>query len=178
MPELELLQVRSEFDPVVDIYRDMSPERVLEIGCWDGLSLRTWLTEANPKVVVAVDLEHRNRGDYAKWIQSGTSLHPYTGSSLEQEQIDAMRSHAPYDWAFVDGDHSPEGVRSDVDVCLPLIRSGGLLLLHDITPPAGYDYYPPGVLLDELERQQGYRVERFEDPKPEPWSHGIGVVYL
>lgn len=174
---LELLQVESEFEPVLEIYRDLKPKRVLEIGCWDGLSLKAWLTEADPELVVAVDLEHRNRGDYDAWVKPGTELVLYTGMSQAQEQAEAMQKHAPYDWVFVDGDHGDWGVRTDVETCEPLVKPGGYLILHDITPPAGTESYPPGVVLAEFEAR-GRHVQRFEDPKPETWSHGIGVVHL
>lgn len=173
----ELLQVASEFDPVLEIYREAAPERVLEIGCWDGMSLRAWLQEAAPALVVAVDLEHRNRIFYDAWRKPGTDLHVYQGDSMSDEMIAAIREHGPYDWVFVDGDHSDTGVGSDVAVCLPLIRPGGRLLLHDITPQAGNASAPPGVLLGALE-MDGYRVRRFEDPKRETWTHGIGLVEL
>jgi hypothetical protein len=45
---------------------------------------------------------------------------------------DAARSERPVDVLFIDGDHSASGVRSDVAMYGPLVREGGLILLHDI----------------------------------------------
>ena len=175
---MELMQVRSEIDPVLDIYRDRKPERVLEIGSWDGGTIQLWLENAAPgAMVVAVDLHHRNAAAYEQWQRADVEFVTVTGDSHSEEIADAVRAHGPYDWVFVDGDHSDYGVRADVAVTMPLIRAGGVLVLHDITPGVGWASYPPGVLCDELEAQ-GHRVDRFEDPKQEAWSHGLGVVYL
>ena len=52
----ELLQVACEIEPVLEVYKRKQPRRVLEIGCWDGGTLKLWLQEASPEVLVAVDL--------------------------------------------------------------------------------------------------------------------------
>jgi predicted O-methyltransferase YrrM len=38
------------------------------------------------------------------------------------------------DFLFIDGDHSYEGVKMDFAMYSPLVRSGGLVAFHDITP--------------------------------------------
>ncbi|MDB2689114.1 class I SAM-dependent methyltransferase [Luminiphilus sp.] len=42
-----------------------------------------------------------------------------------------------FDWIYVDGDHSYEGIRKDIEAAAPLIREGGYLVFNDyahITP--------------------------------------------
>lgn len=170
----EVLQVPSELEQMRRLYQDENPKRVLEIGCWDGGTLREWLTHAAPELVVAVDLEHSNREAYEAWRQKGTALHVYTGSSLLGEQQDAIRRHAPYDWALIDGDHSDHGVRTDFETVLPCMRAGGVILLHDITPAAGTADCPVGRFFGEL--SETFETWAFQDPTPAPWTRGIGVV--
>lgn len=44
---------------------------------------------------------------------------------------------AALDFAFIDGDHSREGIETDWRIVAPRIQSGGILCLHDaITPPS------------------------------------------
>lgn len=172
---MEVLQHPCEFDPVVALYKKLNPRRVLEIGCWDGGTLREWLSTL-PDLVVAVDLHHRNPGAYPGWKKPGTDLQVITGDSLSDPVIETIRSFGPYDWAFIDGDHSQRGVCTDVATALPL-NPGGRLVLHDIIPANRYRTSPPGDVADEFEAQ-GYRVHRFIDTEVHPWEHGIAVIEI
>ncbi len=87
-----------------------------------------------------------------------------------------IAEEAPFDWVFIDGDHSAEGVLSDVRLVLPLMKPGGLLLLHDIESPEGTATYPPGVLFRQMGEREGFRTHEIIDPAPQPVAHGIGVV--
>ena len=174
----EVLQIPEELEPMLDLYRERKPKRVLEIGCWDGGTLKHWLTEHTPELVVAVDLEHRNREHYDEWRSPKTDLWVYTGQSQDAPQVEAMRSHAPYDWVFIDGDHGDWGVSVDVETCLPLVREGGLMLLHDIeagTDFGGDMYAPRKELLKLAEDRETWE---YVVPERQPWAHGIGVVQL
>lgn len=167
-----------ELDALLEVYRAANPRRVLEIGCWDGGTLREWLTQLTPEIVVAVDLEHRNPKAYERWRQPETELVVITGSSWDAKVVKQIRAHAPYDWAFIDGDHGDYGVRRDVATVRPLVSPGGHMVLHDIQAGSDFDgVYPPGVVLAELEAA-GYETERFVFSNPQRWSHGIGVVRM
>lgn len=173
---MEVLQNPHELKWMRNIYRKQNPPRVLEIGCWDGGTLREWLTQSTPSLVVAVDLEHRNRGAYEDWRQPETELVLVTGRSQSPAAIRAMQAHAPYDWVFIDGDHGEHAVRADRDTCLPLVREGGTLVFHDICPGAEDTECGPRVVFDDL-RDRGYRVREYiKDPQKWPWTHGVGVV--
>lgn len=53
---------------------------------------------------------------------------PLVGRS---EQLLPMFKQAMFDVVFVDGDHSYEGVRYDIEHSLPLLKPGGLMVVHD-----------------------------------------------
>ena len=44
------------------------------------------------------------------------------------------------DFAFIDGDHSWEGIKTDWRLVSEKIRSGGVVCLHDSFTPAGEDW--------------------------------------
>jgi predicted O-methyltransferase YrrM len=175
---VELLQVASELEPMMELYRERKPSRVLEIGCWDGGTLKEWLTQHTPDIVVAVDLDHRNRDAYPEWTHRDTQLVVGVGQSQGTPMIELMRRNAPYDWVFIDGDHGDWGVMTDVDTCRPLVRAGGLMLLHDIQ--AGSDYaagdYPPRKVLQRM--SVDHETWEYVEAGSHPWAHGIGVVQL
>ena len=174
---MEVLQNPSELARALEVHAKVKPRRVLEIGCWDGGTLREWLSATPPpEVVVAVSLEHRQPEAYPEWTQAGTTLVVGTGDSLSPEMVALMQHHAPYDWAFIDGEHSYPYVSHDVAVVLPLMRKGGVMLLHDVTPGVEPDTHGPSQVLNEL-IEKGYRTEVY-DSERQRWSAGIGVVYV
>jgi spermidine synthase len=62
---MEVLQIPSELEQALALHAKVKPRRVLEIGCWDGGTLREWLTaKPAPELVVAVSLEHRQPERY------------------------------------------------------------------------------------------------------------------
>ncbi len=85
-----------------------------------------------------------------------------------------IRSRAPFDWAFIDGDHHLEAVESDVELVLPLIRPGGMLVLHDI---ANLGHEGPAEVLARL-TDEGYDTTVFVAGTESDEPHGVGVVYL
>jgi predicted O-methyltransferase YrrM len=177
--EVEQLQVRSEFDHLAATYRNMRPQRVLEIGVWMGGTLRVWLRDCGRSArVVAVDLDHPNRDAYSGWTKYDTSLVVEYGRSQDPNTVTKIQRHAPYDFVFIDGDHGYAAVRADVDVCLPLVSPGGVLAMHDIV--GGFDFdgaYGPGIVANELEAA-GHPVERIIDPTPNRVAHGIALISL
>jgi len=176
--EMEVLQNPEELASLIEVYRELAPRRVVEIGTWDGGTLREWLTQGEPDVVVAVDLEHRNPGAYAEWRGEATDLVVVTGSTWDESTWDEIAPHGPFDFAFVDGDHGDFGVRCDWSFLRPLMAEGAVAAFHDISAPIDYPGpYPPAKLVNELEAE-GLRVERFQQGGTSPWAQGIGVVWL
>jgi predicted O-methyltransferase YrrM len=47
------------------------------------------------------------------------------------------------DVLLIDGDHSYDGVRRDFELYTPLVRPGGLIILHDIVQDHGQRYGEP-----------------------------------
>jgi SAM-dependent methyltransferase len=174
---MEVLQIPSELEQALALHAKVKPRRVLEIGCWDGGTLREWLTaKPAPELVVAVSLEHRQPEIYPQWTHPKTNLVVGTGNSLSPEMVEIMQTNAPYDWAFIDGEHDYDYVNHDVAVVLPLIREGGVMLLHDVTPDLANEVVGAAQVFAQLQ-DAGYQTDLY-DSEPQPWSAGIGVVHV
>lgn len=177
---MQVLQVEEELQQMVELYKERKPLRVLEIGVWHGGTLREWMEHARPgAVITAVDLHHTHRGLYDRWQKEDTDLRMVFGNSQQQSVIDCVREFGPFDWVFIDGDHSIEGVRADVENYLPMVALGGVLLMHDVVAPSDWEvgrFYPPGIVYTELARK--YYTDVFCKNAPSAVSHGIGVVYV
>jgi predicted O-methyltransferase YrrM len=67
----------------------------------------------------------------------------------------------PCDLVFVDGDHSYEGVRADVERWRGAVRPGGHMLFHDALETGSWDVASAGVarVVAELDRDPGFARE-------------------
>jgi predicted O-methyltransferase YrrM len=75
-----------------------------------------------------------------------------------------------FDVAYIDGDHSYEGIKRDLEKVLPAMKPTSLILIHDVdavTPPNVF----PGVLQAFNEVKVGTKHIRYGD-------NGLGVIQL
>ena len=59
------------------------------------------------------------------------------------EDVETRLGGQMLDFAFIDGDHTYDGVRRDFELYKPLLRPGGIIAFHDIVPLA--DDHPPST---------------------------------
>jgi predicted O-methyltransferase YrrM len=72
--------------------------------------------------------------------QAGYECHLFLGDSHESKLAREVTAYcgglAPcLDVLFIDGDHTGPGCRRDLDLYVPLVRPGGLVLMHDCGLP-------------------------------------------
>jgi cephalosporin hydroxylase len=170
----EVGQNPAELARAILLYYERDPKRVLEIGVWHGGTLREWLTNGAPEVVVAVDPVHLNPERYEGWRQPDTKLVAVSGQSQDDAAMAVIRAYAPYDWVFIDGDHSTEGVEHDISLTAELMAPGGHMLIHDITAP-DYPPTPPRVAFDSFPGSWEINEPR-PDWYPSTLGSGIGVI--
>lgn len=158
--------------------RAFSPARYLEIGTQEGGSLR-------------VVVEHSH--GLARIVCCDTWGGEWGGTSRgSHEHIDAMLASMLYDGdvayldgdskttiptldeqfdlILVDGDHSAEGARADLDNVLPLLAKGGCLVFHDITHPTH------GYLFDVWNAWQDEHEELLGPTQTITEGHGLAIA--
>ena len=172
-------QVRSEITGLLRRVEHEKPQTVLELGTARGATIFLFSHVAHSDArIVTVDvgsaawrsLFYRSfaAGRQEVRLVRGNSHHPVTVARV-RELLDSRN----VDFLFIDGDHSYEGVKGDFETYSPLVRSGGLIALHDIVP--GPEELVGGVprFWQELKRDLP-AVEIVED-----WGQGgfgIGVI--
>lgn len=119
-------------------------QSVFAVDTWDGRCTPTpqdTLPEflANLQKYNVADKVTAGGGTLAM-VRKGQTQHPTLG---EFENPD----FGPFDLIFIDGDHSEEGVKADIEESLSLLAPGGLMAFHDYARPTD-----PGVqaAVDEL----------------------------
>lgn len=179
-------QYAYEFGELLRIYTQRAPKRVLEIGSAQGGSLFQWLKHARRGAqVVAIDLPGAMHGipGTGEWAQHwpgwaerfGVELAFMLADSRHADAFEFAKQYGPFDWVFIDGDHTYGGVLSDWLTYSPLVADGGVVVFHDILPHREL----PSVEVDKLwaDLQLSYPTAEFISAQGQP-DKGIGVVYV
>jgi predicted O-methyltransferase YrrM len=120
---------------VFAVVREMGAPRAIEIGRFRGGS--TFLLAAAGARVLSIDIdEDRSMRDTPPLERA---LERFGLADRVEVVVGDSRTYPAerdsFDLAFLDGDHTYEGVRADVEHWLPALRKGGELLLHDAEFP-------------------------------------------
>jgi cephalosporin hydroxylase len=182
------IQQRSEISGLLEILRQNPPQYVCEIGTASGGTLFLLTRVCRPDaLLLSVDLEMSFERSlvHARFARSKQRIVSVRGDSCAPESLARVRSLLrghPLDLLFIDGDHSYEGVKADFVNYSPLVRPGGLIVLHDIIPDFGARFgkptgsYTGGVPVFWKQIKAQYRTsELIEDPDQD--GYGIGVVH-
>lgn len=184
-------QIVSEFTELLNIYKELKPTKILEIGSLTGRALRHFMHHAQPNsIVISIDLpvrdfcgpydyrvkeqEHNYSVEWPKWAKENKiKLYLIKGMSQDEKSLNtAKKITSDLDFLFIDGNHFYEYVKRDLQMYGPLVRKGGIIALHDI----GYAE-EGGVhkLWDEIKNDYTKYKEIKHSSKGEK---GIGVLYV
>lgn len=150
-------------------------EVIVEVGSWKGRSTKA-LAMATKGVVYAIDNWMGNSGDDATGVEvrekGSDAIKKQFRANLEAEIaagkvviVDVNHAEAApllkslmmdgpgADLVFIDGDHTKESVKRDIETFKPFVRQGGKLAGHDYSP---IEY---GVIDAVKELLEGHDVE-------------------
>lgn len=159
---------------------------ILEIGSRYGGTLIEFAKD-QPERIVSVDLP-----GYGPWGNSdsepylkaaiemvrhqGIDAHLFLGNSRDPEIVEQVRELGPYDFIFIDGDHTYEGVKTDWENYGGM---GKLIAFHDIIQPKAGENQALEVwrfwkeLKEHFFIQSATKCEEFMGPDS---KMGIGLV--
>lgn len=166
-------QATWEWEQLLRLFDRRAPRRVLEIGSDFGGTLYGWIQHAPVgSLIVNVDDRCVDAETWQAWARErGSTLHTIRGDSRDAATIDAARHHAPYDWIFIDAEHSYAFVSLDWRNYGPMVKPGGVVAFHDINERNGY-----GV--SQLWREIQAQGEVTQEINAQlPSLCGVGVVY-
>lgn len=183
-----LSQVDSELDSLIEILVREKVTRFLEVGSRYGGSL--WrIAKALPKgsIIVSCDSGGGMGGNkegakeslvecIARLRVDGYHAHLIVGDSHKEDTIKAVLKHAPFDAAFIDGDHEYRGVMQDWKNYGPHAR---IVAFHDIGWIKPHDYKQSKMVEVPqfwAEVKQKHLTEEFIDYSTGR-TMGIGVLW-
>jgi len=195
---IEAWQIPEEFRALARLVEQRRPRTVLEIGTADGGTLFAHTRLAHEQaLIVSIDLPHGPfGGGYPPW-----RIPLYESFAGPTQRLELLRvdSHAPataallervlagrsIDYAFIDGDHTYDGVRQDFELCRRFAAPDAVIAFHDIAPEKNPEWIaaaaaaPGDGAVHEFWTQvkRGYAHDEFiRDSAQE--GYGIGVLYL
>jgi predicted O-methyltransferase YrrM len=114
-------------------------KRLAEIGVWHGVTTcRLRKAMAADAILYAIDPYPVGRlGFSTQYVIGHREVSKVSNGSLKWiRQTGAEAAHSlagagPFDFVFIDGDHSYEGLQADWTAWKPLLASAGIVALHD-----------------------------------------------
>ena len=182
-------QQLDEIIPALERIERLRPQRVCEIGTAAGGTLYLLTRVSAPDaLVVSIDLviAPHTRALRERLARPGQRVVSLAGDSQSEEtalRLERLLDGQQLDVLFIDGDHSYDGVRADFERYSPLVRSGGIVALHDINEDfrTKHGIETPSISGEVprfwRELKDRYRTEELiADPAQD--GFGIGLVYV
>lgn len=179
---LSSLQIDSEFIELINRLSKMESTITIEIGTYMGGTLIGW-SRITKALLISVDIPQGYNRKRQKLYQSLNypNLNPKIITLQENSQVistvDKVRQvlqDKQVDILFIDGDHQYDGVKKDFELWSPLVRSGGVIVFHDIIK-CDVNNYGVHILWEEL--KSVYRTEEIVADYTRQ-AFGIGLLYI
>jgi cephalosporin hydroxylase len=171
---VQITQYKEEFIDLLKLIKILQPQMTLELGTHYGGTLYQW-AKYTQDTVVAFDDYHINYNMYGNWASEfKTNIVTILGKTQDEDKIKNARNWGPYDFLFIDADHSYESVKHDWETYSPMMNPtrNTLVAFHDILP---YKNTEVDRLWKEI--KDGYEHWEFiEDPTQA--GCGIGVLLI
>lgn len=125
-----------------EIIKESSPEVIIEIGTQNGQSTKAMLLgmkdSGNQGRMISLDHKDRQTILDAEYSDMKSVWKFIQGDSHQPESLEAVKESlngSLADVLFIDGDHKMPGVQQDFDQYTPLVKPGGVIIMHDIINP-------------------------------------------
>jgi len=173
------LQSDWELRRVLEIFKKLSPTRIIEIGCEFGGTLYQWLKHAPPKsTIVVVDIMPVSPYFHSFAKKFDQNLHIIAGDSNNSQTVETVRGILPsVQFLLIDGDHHYSFTKKDWELWHPLVEPGGIIMFHDI---AAIGPNPDNCAREfwlELKNSTHHKTEEIIE-NPEQTHYGTGLVYI
>jgi len=178
-----------EIEELYKIICNLSPSGILEIGTARGGTLYLWTQSATDNaVIVSVDLPGGEFGgayplcrvpfykSFAKPEQKIHLLRKDSHAAQTIKEVEGLFGNRSVDFAFIDGDHTYEGVKADFLNYGDFVRPGGVIAFHDILPTLEFPDIQVFRLWQEIKEK--YPTKELIGPEGSGRKIGIGLILV
>lgn len=140
-------QYRYEITELLKILENKKPKYILEIGTANGGTLFLFTKIASKDaIIISIDLPEGDFGGgypkykiplYNSFKSHDQELYLFRSDSHSHETMQLIQKNLngnKFDFIFIDGDHSYEGVKKDFLMYNRLLNEDGIIAFHDIVP--------------------------------------------
>ncbi len=121
------------FDIIGWVFLEMPPKRMLEIGTASGASSFIFNHFFNLDHITIIDDNKHKNHIYRKDILNGINYVEFIGDSHSNDALDFVKGlDMAYDIILIDGDHSYNGVKRDMEMYYQFSDYMSWIILHDI----------------------------------------------
>lgn len=119
---------------------EFNPDRVVELGMWEGGSVAFWFEVFKPKKHIAIDLQTRTDSPYFQKYVSERGLQNRLKTYWHTNQADTGRlneiwkhdfNEQPLDLVMDDASHYYELTKISFETLFPLVKPGGFYVIED-----------------------------------------------
>lgn len=122
-----------ELTTLLTLLDQARPLRIIETGTWAGGSAWAFSRLTSVKHIITIDPTPQPGAlELLASLPVRTTLFQVdSGSAAAQEYVRMALEGAQADVLFIDGDHTYRAARQDFTAYAPMVRPGGLIVLHD-----------------------------------------------
>lgn len=128
-----------QYDAVLSRRPEFVPQRIFELGIWDGGSVALWFELFQPRKHVAIDLTTRGDSGYFRKFIEARAAEPRLRTFWGVDQADAARLQAivadefdgPLDLVIDDASHVYRSTLASFEALFPHLAPGGLYIIED-----------------------------------------------
>jgi predicted O-methyltransferase YrrM len=172
--DYKIQQIKEEWDWLIDnTVGNFQNSKILEIGCYNGGS-SYYLSNFAEKMITI------DNNDPCRFDPTKLPCCDYTyvaGDSHDPKMNEYFKSEI-WDFVFIDGDHSYEGVKADFYNVLPFLKKGTPVAFHDII--ISHFHHTHGCYVGEFWRdlKTNYGATKFDEIVTNSEWAGIGIIWI